>query len=59
MGGSCPCPRRFIWGWGSKGGLPDAPSAGGTSPLFSRKLSFANVASNLAAPGRYLENHRR
>jgi len=19
MGGSCPCPRRFIWGWGPKG----------------------------------------
>jgi hypothetical protein len=33
-GGSCPCPRRFIWGWGSKGGLPDAPSAGGAGPHF-------------------------
>jgi hypothetical protein len=41
MGGSCPCPRRFIWGWGSKGGLPDAPSAGGAGSPFSRKFTFA------------------
>jgi hypothetical protein len=41
MGGSCPCPRRFIWGWGSKGGLPDAPSAGGVGPPPSRKFTFA------------------
>jgi hypothetical protein len=42
--GSCPCPRRFIWGWGLKvaehlggGGLPDTPSAGGTGLPFSRR----------------------
>ena len=41
MGGSCPCPRRFIWSWSSKGGLPDAPSAEGTGPPPSRKFPFA------------------
>jgi hypothetical protein len=39
--GSCPCPRWSIWGWDPKeaqhlggGGLPDTPSARGTSPPF-------------------------
>ena len=47
--GSCPCPWRFIWGWGSKGGLLDAPSAGRGSP-FSRKFTFAHREA-LLGPG--------
>jgi hypothetical protein len=47
--GSCPCPWRFIWGWGPKvaqhlggGDLPDTPSAEGTGPPSSRKFTFAH-----------------
>jgi hypothetical protein len=41
--GSCPCPRRCIWGWDPKeaqhlggGGLPDTLSAGRRNPIFAK-----------------------
>ena len=57
--GSCPCPWRFIWGWGPKaaqhlGGedLPDTPSAKGAGPHLRESRPFAHREGLERGPAR-------